>query len=214
MPRFGLEQPATIALRGGEESGLALEGLLLPVRDEPLGGAVVAAPHPLYGGRMDNPVVTELALACHRACWRSLRFNWRGVGGSAGETSGALDRAVVDYDSALDFVADDAAGPILACGYSFGAATAVLAAGSRPAVRRLLLVAPPPSMLDAGALASFPGRIGIAVGERDEIAPPAAVEALVANLPEAELRVIEGADHFFGAKLGDLSRALGDLLGR
>ena len=64
--------------------GSRLEGLYTPA-DAPVGGAVIAPPHPLYGGSMDSPVVTELAQACARADFASLRFNWRGAGASAGE---------------------------------------------------------------------------------------------------------------------------------
>ena len=93
------EQPATIALPDDAlGAGAALEGLFLPVPTLPeCGGGLVAAPHPLMGGSMDSPVATELAFALEQAGLASLRFNWRGVGGSAGSPSG--DEAAASGDA-------------------------------------------------------------------------------------------------------------------
>ena len=102
------ERPATIALPDSDPlpDGSALEGLWLPARGEdgPRGGAVMAAPHPLMGGSMESPVATEVALAASDAGYGSLRFNWRGVGGSAGTASGEVDDADRDYRAALSFI--------------------------------------------------------------------------------------------------------------
>ena len=57
--------------------GAALEGIYLSGPDGAASGAVVAPPHPLYGGSMDSPVVNEIAYACQKAGHASLRFNWR-----------------------------------------------------------------------------------------------------------------------------------------
>jgi alpha/beta superfamily hydrolase len=134
-----------IALPAGPEEGLVLEGLHLCAGEAEGGdrpGAVIAPPHPLYGGSMESPVVTELADACERSAIESLRFNWRGVGASAGQVSGDIDSGIADYAAALDWIEESVGGPITACGYSFGAAVAVRAAAARPRVRRLLLVSP------------------------------------------------------------------------
>ena len=63
-----------------EDEGLVLEG----VWQNGDRGAVVAPPHPLYGGSFDNPVVNEIAYALHRLGQASLRVHWRGVGASPG----------------------------------------------------------------------------------------------------------------------------------
>ncbi|MCP4496054.1 MAG: hypothetical protein GY825_04650, partial [Phycisphaeraceae bacterium] len=101
------ERPATIGLpeTEGLPPGSSLEGLWLPARGEegPRGGALVAPPHPLMGGSMDSPVTTEIALAASDAGYGALRFNYRGVGGSAGTPSGETEDADVDYRAALDF---------------------------------------------------------------------------------------------------------------
>ena len=200
------ERPATIALPEGPDPSLALEGLHAPAREDPLGGAVIAPPHPLYGGSMDSPVVTEIAHACEHAHLESLRFNWRGVGASAGEVSGDLAAGVADYAAALDWIEETVEGPIIACGYSFGAAAAVSASIGRPRVQRLLLVAPPPVMIDPEMLGSFPGAVDVMVGDRDEFAPRGDVETLLEALPSGRLEVLPECDHFFMTACPDVGR--------
>jgi alpha/beta superfamily hydrolase len=75
-------------------------------------------------------------------------------------------------------------------------------------VRRLVLVAPPPSLLDAQALEEFPRPILMIAGQSDAIAPPAPLEAIVASCKRATLEVIPDADHFFGIGLREISRAI------
>ncbi len=116
MAPRAFERPATIALPEGSDPNLALEGLHLPLPDGPVGGTVIAPPHPLYGGSMDSPVVTEIAHACEHAELESLRFNWRGVGASAGEVTGDPAVGTADYAAALDWIEESVEGPIVACG--------------------------------------------------------------------------------------------------
>jgi len=149
-----LDKMIAIAMPGAP---WALEGIFTGVAGADPGGAVVAAPHPLYGGSMDSPVVAELAWACQSAGYATVRFNWRGVGASGGEVSGDPALADSDYAAALDYLEETAPGPILAAGYSFGAAAAVRVAHTRPRVRRLVLVSPPPALLDARALGGVRG---------------------------------------------------------
>jgi len=194
------------------ESQAALEGVFVRGEGEEPGGAVVAPPHPLYGGSMDSPVVAELCWACKRAGYATVRFNWRGVGASAGTPSGDAGDADTDYGVALDYLAETVAGPLVAAGYSFGAATALRTARSNPRVRRLLLVAPPPSLLDAEALAAFRGRALALVGEEDAMAPAAELATLFSG-EKRWLEVIPAADHFFGVGLAEIGRRAGSWLG-
>jgi alpha/beta superfamily hydrolase len=203
------ERAVVIALGDGT---LALEGIYLAGAGSDAGGAVIAAPHPLYGGSMESPVVNELAYACQRAGLASLCFNWRGVGASAGEPSGEAADADADYSAAALHLETTVSGPLVAAGYSFGAAAALRVGAQHPRVRRLLLVSPPPSLLDAAALEGFRGAVLMLTGERDAIAPARALEDLAARLPRATLRVVADADHFFMAGLGEISRAVGDWL--
>ncbi len=224
MAPRAFERPATIAV---PEDGPVLEGLHVPFSgDAPRSGAevagagvagrgaVIAPPHPQYGGSMDSPVVTELAHACEHAGLESLRFNWRGVGASQGTVTGDFGPAVADYAASLDWIEDSVDGPIVACGYSFGAATAVRAAMGRPRVRQLLLVAPPPVMLEPSLLGDFPGAVFVIVGDRDEFAPAAELEALVKALPRSGFEVVPETDHFFMNTLRDVGQLARGFLAR
>ncbi len=208
----GEERAVTILLEGDE--AVALDGLYMAGSDPDAGGVVIAPPHPLYGGSMDSPVVSEIAWACARAGLASLRFNWRGVGASGGTSSGDAEHARADYAAALAQLASTVEGRVLAAGYSFGAAAAVRAAATDPRVRGLLLVAPPPSLLDLSALEACPRDALILTGEHDAIAPPAALEAIAASLPRARFVKIDDADHFFGAGLTDVGAAITKWLDR
>jgi alpha/beta superfamily hydrolase len=200
------DQMIAIAMPGEE---WALEGIFLGgVGGVGLdsAGAVVAAPHPLYGGSMDSPVVGEIAFACRRAGYATVRFNWRGVGASGGAPNGDSASADADYAAALAYLEETVAGPILAAGYSFGACSAVRVASANPRVRRLLLVAPPPALLDADALAQFRGSALVLVGSHDSFAPTAELAERLGAGERRRLEVIPEADHFFMTGLGDIAR--------
>lgn len=200
------EKGTTIPWLGeaGEE-GLALDGLFIAGETPTSGGAVIAPPHPLYGGSMDSPVVSELAWACTKAGLASLRFDWRGVGASAGEASGDLDAGAADFAAALLQIGRTVSGPLLAAGYSFGAAAALRAAAEQPRVTRLLLVSPPPSLIETAALRRGEREILIVVGERDTLAPAEALAALAESVPGARFVCLDEADHFFAAGLAQLT---------
>src|SRR6476661_5753070 len=74
-----MEEPIVVSVPGGP----SLEGRLARVPG-PRGGFVLCHPHPLYGGDMDNPVVIRAAEVVQAAGYATLRFNFRGVGASAG----------------------------------------------------------------------------------------------------------------------------------
>jgi alpha/beta superfamily hydrolase len=210
VARRPLEKAVTIALDGGE---LALEGIFLGASQTGAAGLVVAPPHPLMGGSMDNPVCNELAYASCDAGLASLRFNWRGVGASAGEPSGEAEDADADYDAAIRYLAETVDGPLVAGGYSFGAATAVRFAARESRVRRLLLVAPPFPILDREALAAFPGSVLVIAAANDSFSPADELRALVESLPRGTFHLAAEADHFFmSGGLADIARASKDWL--
>lgn len=210
MPR---QEERAVAIALPDAAGLALEGLFVAGHPDDPRGAVIAAPHPLHGGSMDVPVVAELSFGCARAGVASLRFNWRGVGASAGEPSGEPELADADYRAALEHLADSVEGEIVACGYSFGAAAAVRTATRDPRVRRLLLVAPPPVLVDRETLECFQGPLLMIVGEADTLAPPAILEDWIPEHPRSRFERIPKTDHFFGRSLSEISRITCDWLG-
>jgi hypothetical protein len=206
------EERAVAIVREGE--ALALDGIYLGAEGgSAADGAVVAPPHPLYGGSMQSPVVNEIAYACQSAGIASLRFDWRGIGGSSGQPSGSARDAGDDYAAALAHLEETVNGELLACGYSFGAAAALQAGFAHPRVTRLILVAPPPSLLEPAALERFAGRVLMVTGSADEIAPPAPLEALAARARRAQLAVIPDGEHFFMTGLGELGREIRGWLG-
>jgi len=188
--------PAARTIRIAFEEGThALEARVQDAAGSATAGRVViAAPHPLYGGDADSPVVRELEAAFLHHGLGTLAFDYRGVGGSTGVQRGSLDEAVADF---MSVARSEAAQPLVAlAGYSFGACAALLAARTLE-VPSLVLVAPALALLDPGALGRFTGRLRIVVGEHDDYAPASALESLAAQVPDAQLEVLPGVDHFF-----------------
>ena len=163
----------------------------------PHGVAVVCHPHPQHGGTMDNKVVQTLARAFTQLGCTAVRFNFRGVGASAGhwaEGPGEIDDALAVIAA---WRAPDQ--PLVLAGFSFGAYVASNAAqrlGSG-AVERLVLVGPAASRFDMAAVP--PGTLVIH-GEADDVVPLAAVFdwARPQSLP---VTVVPGAGHFFHGQL-------------
>ena len=199
------QRSVTIPVPG---SLLALEGIYVPGRGGAPGGAVIAPPHPLYGGSMHSPVVDEVAYACRAAGLATLAFNWRGVGASAGEVSGESADADDDYAAALEHLQETVPGPLIAAGYSFGSAAAVRTAQRHPRVRRLVLVAPPPALVDTALLHAFGGPALLITGTEDAFAPHADLAAWTENDPDLQLEIVPDADHFFATGLPSISRTL------
>ena len=177
----------------------------------PLGLAVVCHPHPLHGGTMNNKVVQTLARAFVQRGWRSVRFDFRGVGASAGHWDGGIG----EVDDALAVVrAFRTPGQRLAlAGFSFGAYVASQAAarlaGEAPA-ERVVLVGP---AVQNFAVAALPPGSLVVHGEADEVVPLSAV--LDWARPQGQpVVVVPGTGHFFHGQLALLkSLVLGALAG-
>ena len=191
--------------------GVVLESRLA-VPSSASGGIVVCHPHPLYGGDMENPIVVRIAEVCGELGLVTLRFNFRGVGRSAGAHDGGLGEQR-DVEAALAHLADliGAGRPLALAGYSFGAAVAAGLAPRCPGLAGLALVAPPLARTDSGrftALAAFGERLLLVAGTNDEFCPTDALSRLREALPGATLEVIEGANHFFFGRLFPLGEAV------
>ena len=165
----------------------------------PRGLAVVCHPHPQHGGTMDNKVVQTLARAFVQLGYAALRFNFRGVGASAGSWA----QGPGEIDDALAVVARQRAPgqPLVLAGFSFGAyvashVAARLAEAGTPA-ERLVLVGPAASRFDMSVV---PAGTLVLHGEADDVVPLAAVFdwARPQSLP---VTVIPGAGHFFHGQL-------------
>jgi alpha/beta superfamily hydrolase len=193
---------------------LKLEGLIAkPTGVASARGAVVCHPHPLYGGSMHNNVVEAILAALWKRDFATLRFNFRGVGASEGEHSGGLGEAD-DAKAALQFllsqagVAKDAA---VMAGYSFGAAIAMRVGAELENVATIAAVALPVGMSDFSFTAKSGKKIVLIAGDRDSYCPRPAITKLAENCG-AQLRIVEGADHFFAGFDGALTIELTELL--
>jgi alpha/beta superfamily hydrolase len=196
-----------VSFRSGD---LTLEGLLA----NPGGGApaaVVCHPHPMYGGSMHNNVVEAMLAAMWQAGYATLRFNFRGVGASEGEHEGGPGE-VDDALAAMSFLLaqpgvrkEDAA----MTGYSFGAMVALSAGYERAEIARIVAVALPLAMADARVPDGASKPVLLVSGDRDSYSPVAGLEALASKIGgSARLEIIPGADHFFGGREPELSRAI------
>ena len=170
--------------------------------------AVVCHPHPLYGGTLSNKVVHTTARALQEKGHATVRFNFRGVGTSAGrfddgrgEADDAL--AVVDWASARWPGA-----ALTLAGFSFGAWVAFRVAALRPA-RRLITIAPPVRRFDFATL-PVPATPWIVIqGDRDELVDYREVLAWTASVkPPPTVVLLAGAEHFFHGRLNDLRAAV------
>lgn len=181
-------------------NGETLQGALSSCSSER--GITIAPPHPLYGGSMESPVVKQLAEASRSLDISSLRFDWRGIGGSSGTPSGETADADLDFGAAMDLISKVVSGGIVASGYSFGS-LAALRAASHPRVGGLILVAPPAEYLAEHVLRSLGKPVLLISGEYDEIAPPRKLQ-LLDDGRSIQLNVIKNADHFFGKGLTEI----------
>ena len=171
--------------------------------DEPAGAprgiALIAHPHPLFGGTLDNKVVQTLARAFVELGYAAWRPNFRGVGASEGQHDDG--RGEVE-DLAAVLAHAQAARPVLA-GFSFGAAMAAKLA-ARVQSERVVLVG---TAVTNQAVPPVPAGTLVIHGEADATIPLAAVLDW-ARPQELPVLVVPGADHFFHRKLPTLKLAV------
>jgi len=170
----------------------------------PAAFGVICHPHPLYGGTMDNKVVWTLARAFQELGAPTIRFNFRGVGASAGSHDGGRGE-VADALASVAHGRERWPGAVLwLAGFSFGAAVALrAAAAARPA--RLVTVAPGITTIDVGDAPTPDYPWLIVQGGADDVVPPQQVMRWARGLsPAPELVVLPGAGHFFHGRINEL----------
>lgn len=187
----------------------ALEALLQERDDAPPAFvALVCHPHPLYGGTLHSKVVHRIAATLHELGATTLRFNFRGVGRSAGRHGGGPGE-VEDARAALAWLRERVPGaPATVAGFSFGAAVAAHVAAGDAGVARLVMVAPPVGST-LSVLATAPVPKLVVQGTADTTCPPADLERVFPSWASPKrIERVEGATHFFDRRLADLGEAL------
>jgi alpha/beta superfamily hydrolase len=175
-------------------------------------GAVVTHPHPLYGGNMQNNVVSAVSLAYQKAGFTTLRFNFRGVGGSQGHYADGIGEQE-DVGTAVTWLKNRGIRHIELAGYSFGAWVNALAVKDGLKVDRMIMVSPPVAFIEFKGITGISSLKWIVTGSRDDIAPANRVEKLFPTWnAAAKFEVINGADHFYGGYEGNLEAVLMDFL--
>jgi len=194
-------------LRSAREERLLLAGaagnleVVIGAPEQPRGLALIAHPHPLYGGTLDNKVVQTLARAFIAQGHIAVRMNFRGVGASdgmhdegRGETDDWLGVAAAMRERHPNL-------PVALAGFSFGAFVQARVA-ARVEHRRLVLVGP---AVNRFSVDEVPAGTLVIHGEEDDVVPLSAVLdwARPQSLP---IVVIPGTGHFFHGKLVELAR--------
>ncbi len=193
-----IAQTESMALVGGA-------GTIEALRNRPSGAArgvaVVAHPHPLFGGTMHNKVVQTITRALVQAQWEVVRCNFRGVGARAGEH----DQGRGELQDLLAVVQQVApSGPLALAGFSFGAFVtthAVQALWSPERLQKIVLVGTAASRFDPAPLPpDSHERTLVLHGELDDTVPLASVLdwARPQVLP---VTVVPGGEHFFHGQL-------------
>lgn len=183
-----------------------LEALHLATPDA-TGVVLICHPHPLFAGTMQNKVVATLQRAARDAGYATLRFNFRGVGQSAGsyaEGRGEVDDAL----AAARWLAEQHPDlPLTLMGFSFGSCVAGNAAErleeEGAELAQLFMLAPPVERFDVDLPESCP--LTVIQPEADEVVTPERVYAWSAGLSKPhELIRIPECSHFFHGKLIEL----------
>jgi uncharacterized protein len=165
--------------------------------------AVVCHPHPLYGGTLTNKVVHTLARAFNDSGMPSVRFNFRGVGASAGTHDGGVGE-VQDALAAVRYGRGRwPQARLWLAGFSFGAAVAVRACAEAAPVG-LVAVAPAVDRMDIAAVRpACP--VLVVLGDADDVVSPQRMLEWARGLePPPALQVLPGAGHYFHGRLPDL----------
>jgi alpha/beta superfamily hydrolase len=176
------------------------------------GIAVIAHPHPLYGGTMDNKVVHTLFKASFELGFITVKFNYRGVGkseGGYGDGLGETEDVIAVVEAVRDqFDAQSNNLTLLLAGFSFGGAVQAHVAKTL-SPQSLIMVAPSVDHLQVPSISGYAERVLIIQGDQDEVVPLKTILHWAApqDLP---IVVIPGAEHFFHGKLHIIKRTVLD----
>lgn len=190
-----------------------LEILVNRPAGQPRAVVVFAHPLPTEGGTMHTKVVFQSAKALARIGCVVLRFNFRGVGRSAGEWDRG-EGEIADYKAALDYMAAEYPGlEIWAAGFSFGSYVAMTAGAQDDRVCTLIGIAPPVDRYQFDTVKASGKPKFIIHGQEDELIPLKLVRRFYAQLADPkELIEIDRANHLFDGQAAEVGDALEELL--
>jgi alpha/beta superfamily hydrolase len=190
-----------------------LEALLEEPEDgEPREACLICHPHPAHGGTMQNKVVYRMAHGLRRSGRVVLRFNFRGVGRSAGAYAEGIGE-LEDARTALQWLRDKYPDlPYSLAGFSFGSRIIMRLGCSLPDVQQLIAVGFPTSMENNSHIAACTKPKVFIQSTRDDFGPKDALTKLFATVPEPKrLIFIDAGDHFFAGGLPELEEKLAGL---
>lgn len=205
-------------MSSSSEERLAIEGpagsleMLVTRVANPLALVVICHPNPLQSGTMHNKVVHTLMRAARdqQAC--VVRFNFRGVGKSAGEHSDGQGE-VDDCLAVVEWARKEFDLPLWLMGFSFGGYVAAAAAARlAPPPQRLLLVAPSVERQPFAELLPLACPALVMMGEADDVVAPAVVFEMLEGQPGVEVKRFAETGHFFHGRLVELKEAVENVL--
>jgi alpha/beta superfamily hydrolase len=192
----------------------SLEALFEAPKEHPRAVVVFGHPHPQHGGTMHTKVVYRAAKTLLEIGCAVLRFNFRGVGASAGQwDEGRGERD--DFQAGLDQGAASYPGVDLwAAGFSFGAWIALNCGVRDPRVTRLLAIAPPTGRYDFAEVAATTKPTHFIHGDRDELVPVTELQEFYERVsPPKTLTLIAGASHLFEDRMPAVGNAIRNTIG-
>ena len=209
---------ATVRFRTSD--GVLLEGDLRHAEGPVRGTAVLCHAHPSFGGSKDHPVLW--AIRNHLAARRGLHvlaFNFRGTMGSEGSHGGGIAE-LADVDAAVARAREEAEGPVVLVGWSFGASVALRHAVRDARIAALALVAlpigpgtvtdlPSPAPEDLERLAA---PVLFVVGSLDRLTSVNDLQAMARRVPRGQLLVLPGTGHYFERREAELAEAIGEFV--
>ena len=184
-----------------QTEGLTFEGVLAQPDDSsgPWPGVVICHPHPLHGGNMDNNVVLALALGLAEEGFVTLRFNFRGVGGSEGEHTNG-EKESQEVLGALDLIKawPDTNAKTGLAGYSFGTSVILGHSELYGEADAIALVSPPFRAVEGTPLKDSNVPALIVTGDRDKLVDSTQLDAVLAGFKHSpQFKLFDGVDHFW-----------------
>lgn len=208
-----------------KSSGLSLEGVVTqPDTEGDWVGIVLCSPEPQLGGTMESPVIGALVRGLAERGFATLRFNYRGIGASEGESGlghGELDDARAAMKMLQSWPGIDES-KIVTVGYSFGAGiNARLALREKKSIRITVCVSPSLTLPPLGLqtlhdLHSLTHPLLVLIGEKDGLTSPDELNEWIQGLdtPLAQMETVPGADRSWQGKRDELADRIARFVAR